>query len=208
MPVGLVLSGLLLALPACAQNGPDPRVVLNQAIEDFEAGRLIESVDAFDQLVLLVPDIAPELWQRGIALYYADRFEDCRAQFESHRTVNPDDVENAAWHFMCVARLESPEEARAALLPVGPDSRRSLPEIYDMFQGQRTPDEVLESAGDDPYALFYANLYVGLYLESTGNASGATAYLERAAAIPETARFPMSTVARAHLRMNGLQPDP
>jgi hypothetical protein len=38
--------------------------------------------------------------------------------FYAGRTVNPNDVENAAWHFLCVARAESPEKARAALLPV------------------------------------------------------------------------------------------
>jgi len=71
----------------------------------------------------------------GIALYYAGRFKDCRAQFESHRTVNPDDVENAAWHFLCVARAESVTSARAALLPVGPDPRVPMRQIYQMFRG-------------------------------------------------------------------------
>ena len=70
---------------------------------DFLAGRVKESVAGFDRVAALVPDAAPQLWQRGIALYYAGRYQDCRTQFESHRTVNPDDVENAAWHFLCVA---------------------------------------------------------------------------------------------------------
>jgi hypothetical protein len=37
-------------------------------------------------------------WQRGIALYYAGRYKDCRLQFESHRTVNPNDVETVREH--------------------------------------------------------------------------------------------------------------
>ena len=77
----------------------------------------------FDVLAKLIPDEAPQLWQRGIALYYAGRFADCRRQFESHRTVNPDDVENAAWHFLCVARERDAGTGTAALLPVGPDAR-------------------------------------------------------------------------------------
>ena len=92
----------------------------NRAVADFESGRFAESAAGFDGLITIVPESAPQLWQRGIALYYAGRFKDCRAQFELHRTVNPDDVENAFWHFLCVARAESPEKARAALLPVGP----------------------------------------------------------------------------------------
>ena len=100
---------------------------------------MAESAAGFDNLVKLVPAIAPQLWQRGIALYYAGRYRDCRAQFESHRTVNPNDVENAAWHFLCVARAESPEKARSALLPVGPDRRVPMPQIYEMFRGKLSP---------------------------------------------------------------------
>ena len=78
-----------------------------------------------------VPDEAPYLWQRGIALYYAGRYDDCRRQFESHRSVNPDDVENAAWHFLCVARAESPAKARAALqIDASPGHRFTQPGLH------------------------------------------------------------------------------
>src|SRR6185295_13934232 len=123
----------------------------------------------FDRVAKAVPNYAPQLWQRGIALYYAGRYKDCRSQFESHRTVNPNDVENAVWHFLCVARQESPEKAKAALLPVGPDSRVPMREIYEMFRGTRRPEEVTKAAGTQPSAQFYAELYLGLYYEATGN---------------------------------------
>jgi lipoprotein NlpI len=106
-----------------------PQAIFDRAVADFEGGRIADSVAGFDKLAAQVPRMAPQLWQRGIALYYARRYQACRAQFESHRTVNPDDVENAAWHFLCVARAESPERARAALLPVGPDPRVPLAQI-------------------------------------------------------------------------------
>jgi hypothetical protein len=114
-------------------------------------------------------------------LYYAARYRDCRAQFESHRTVNSDDVENAAWHFLCVARAESPQAARAALLPVGPDSRIPMREVYEMFKGSTTPDAVLKAAGTRPQARFYAHLYIGLYSEATGDAARAREHIELAA---------------------------
>ena len=120
----LVLASAIVA-PAAQRSGDNPRDILDRAIDDFLAGRLSESVAGFDCVAALAPQAAPQLWQRGIALYYAGRYQDCRAQFESHRTVNPNDVENPAWHFMCVAKAESPAKARAALLPVGPiDDRR------------------------------------------------------------------------------------
>src|ERR1700730_14830598 len=140
-----------------------PRAIFDRAVADFQSGRIAESVAGFDALAALVPSDAPQLWQRGIALYYVGRYQDCRAQFESHRTVNPDDVENAAWHFLCVARAESPERARAALLPVGPDPRVPLPQIYQMFRGTLAPEEVLAAAGDRLVSQFYAHLYIGLY---------------------------------------------
>jgi lipoprotein NlpI len=154
----------------------------------------------FDTVARLVPNEAPHLWQRGIALYYAARYADCRAQFESHRRVNPNDVENAAWHFLCVARAESPERARRALLPVGPDARAPMGEIYEMFRGKLQPDAVVRAAGGSPQARFYAQLYVGLYLEATGNAARARQHIE-AAAHPEFASAGgyMHMVARVHL---------
>ena len=120
-----------------------PQDILDRAVADFVRGRIAESAAGFDQVVKLAPAVAPQLWQRGIALYYAGRYDDCREQFELHRTVNPNDVENAAWHFLCVARAESPAKARAALLPVGPDARVPMRQIYEMFRGALTPEDVL-----------------------------------------------------------------
>jgi lipoprotein NlpI len=139
-------------------------------------------VTGFDRVAALAPDLAPQLWQRGIALYYVGRYDDCRKQFESHRRVNPDDVENPAWHFLCVARAESPQKARAALLPVGPDQRSPMREIYEMFMGTMAPAAVLAAAGADHSARFFAELYVGLYYEATGQTAQALTHLQAAAA--------------------------
>ena len=164
-----IFAVLLTLLPAFAQDAA--RDILDRAVADFSNARIDDSVRGFDRVAQLSPQSAPYLWQRGIALYYAGRYKDCRKQFESHRTVNADDVENAAWHFLCVARGESPKAARAALLPVGPDSRVPMHEIYEMFKGATTPDAVLRAAGTRPQARFYAHLYVGLYAEAIGDAA-------------------------------------
>lgn len=104
----LPVANLLLMAVICQAQTERPQPVFDRAVADFQAGRISESVSGFDRLAKLVPDAVPQLWQRGVALYYAGRYQDCRAQFESHRTVNPNDVENSAWHFLCVARGESP----------------------------------------------------------------------------------------------------
>jgi len=176
------------------------RDILDRAIADFEGGRVVESAVGFDAVIDVAPSLAPQLWQRGIALYYAGRYADCRAQFELHRTVNPADVENAAWHFLCVAREESAAEARAMLLPVGRDVRVPMRQIYDMFRGTLTPDEVLVAAGAGLRAQFYAQLYLGLYFEALGQDAQALQHIT-AAADDRFARAGgyMQTVARVHL---------
>lgn len=177
------------------------QTTLARAVAEFENGRFTESAAAFDTLAKSDPDRAPHLWQRGIALYYAGRFDDCRRQFELHRTVNPDDVENAAWHFLCVARAQSPAAARAALLPVGPDARVPMREVYQLFSGAATPEHVISTAGSRPDAQFYGHLYVGLYFDALGTKDRALQHATIAAA----ERFAsyggyMHMVARVHLR--------
>ena len=190
----------LLAALIALDSAQSPREVLATAVEDFRSGRVEQSAAGFDRLAALVPDQAPELWQRGIAQYYAGRFRDCRDMFISHRTVNPSDVENAAWHFLCVARAESPAAARRQILPVGADARVPMREVYQMFDGRTTPAQVLAAAGSDPSAQFFARLYVGLYLGATGDGVGAREQI----AIATEGRYArvggyMHDVARVHL---------
>src|SRR4051794_8538004 len=74
-----------------------------RGIAHFRLGHVGQAVADFDHYLELAPEARPHHWQRGIALYYAGRYEDAAKQFELHRTVNPEDVENATWHFLCVA---------------------------------------------------------------------------------------------------------
>ena len=167
----LVAIGALLVtsgLGVQAQNRAAADAIFERAVFDFERGQIDEAAAGFDKVADLLPDRAPQLWQRGIALYYATRYEDCRLQFDSYRTVNPNDVENAVWHFLCVARLESLDAARAGLLPLGRDGRVPMREIYQMFNGTLAPVQVMVAAGDKPSGQFYAHLYVGLYFEALG----------------------------------------
>ena len=188
----------LLPLTVAAQERPQE--ILDRAMADFKSSRIKESVAGFDRVAHLAPNFAPQLWQRGIALYYVGRYKDCRRQFESHRKVNPNDVENAAWHFLCVARAESPEKAKAALLPVGPDSRVPMAEIYQMFRGSLTPEQVLAAAGSRLESQFCAHLYVGLYYEAIGDKSRVLEHISAAAQdrFAEAGDY-MHTVARVHL---------
>src|SRR5207244_800732 len=77
---------------------------VRRGMDQFQWGHIKESLADFDRAIALAPKQAPYLWQRGISLYYAGRYDDGRKQFELHQTVNGNDVENAAWRFLCMAR--------------------------------------------------------------------------------------------------------
>jgi len=175
-----------------------------RAVEQFKLGHFPESCDDFDKLLRFVPRQAPYLWQRGISCYYAGRYEEGRKQFELHQTVNSNDVENAAWHFICTARASGVDKARASLLPVRDDPRVPMMQIYAMFAGKARPEDVL-AAAKGGYAsivqlnrqLFYAHLYLGLFYEATGNDKLARKYIIQAADEFKVDDY-MGDVARVH----------
>lgn len=167
----------------------------------FRLGENAKALSDFDAIVGLAPEQEPYLWQRGISQYYEGRYAACAEQFELHRTVNGADVENSVWHFLCRAKLEGPDGARAKLLPVGPDPRVPMSEVYELFAGRLGVDDVLEAARSETrngaMSLFYAELYVGLFLEATGDVEAARPYFTAAARSPVGGY--MRDVARLHL---------
>jgi len=184
-----------------------PRNTFDEAVRLFFAGRPVESATMFDALVAAQPAAEPHLWQRGLALYYAGRFAAGRRQFELHRTVNPADVENATWHFACVAREQGADAARAGLLPVGADRRVPMGEIYDLYAGRSTSAAVLVAADAGEGVtrrdqLCFAHLYLGLHAEALGDEAGARKHIELAAGPFAMDHF-MGRVAILHATLRG-----
>lgn len=165
----------------------------------LRAGEVKESLKAFDEAAKLQPRQVPYLWQRGIAQYYAGEYVAGRKQFEVHRTVNGNDVENAVWHFLCVARKDGFDAARKAYLPAPGDPRVPLQEIYDLFAGTGSIKQVTDAIEKDGgvSAGFYGELYLALYEEVRGNAKEAKRWLEKCVARGQ--RHYMGDVARVHL---------
>lgn len=177
----------------------------------FAAGKFDESIAAFDSAIRIRPDIEPQLWQRGLALYYADRFADGVKQFETHQTVNSQDVENVVWHLLCAAQVSDVEEARKNLIPISKDSRVPMSEIYEMFAGRmtvedvrkaarKTTENVLEDSGRYKLQLYYAYLYIGLYHEMLGDKERTIESLKKAVEVNPLGKTNfMGQVARVHL---------
>jgi lipoprotein NlpI len=156
--------------------------------EHFRRGEVAQSVRDFDRYVELRPEREPPQWERGIALYYGRQFARGSKQFELYQTYDNRDVENSVWRYLCLARAENREKARATMLPVDRDPRVPMTEIFQLFAGKATPEQVLAAArSNDPPAdvlagrLFYAHLYLALFYESENQPDRCRQYLELAA---------------------------
>ncbi len=173
----------------------------------LKSGKFKEAIADFDKFLELRPKAAPDHWRRGIALYYAGRFDDGRKQFDLHRTVNPEDVENSAWHYLCNARANSPKKAREDLIPVSKDTRVPMKQVLELFAGKLKPQDVLDAAENAKLAgealteaRFYANQYVALYYESEGDSKRALEHLTTAVEKYKIGHY-MWDVGAAHLEM-------
>ncbi len=172
--------------------------------EQFMLGKFDASIADFDRAIELQPGLEPGHWKRGISYYYADRFADGQKQFEGYQQVDGNDVENAVWRFLCMARSQGLEKARADMLPIRNDGRVPMMQIYALYGGQAAEAAVIEAAkaGDPAPAelnsrLFYAELYLGLYAEATGDKRAAQQHLRSAAEKHKISHY-MWDVARVH----------
>lgn len=180
-----------------------------RGVEHFRNARIAESVSDFDREIQLSPGSAPGHWQRGIALYYAGEYAKGVKQFELHQTVNPQDVENAAWHFLCAVRAPGGalEKARKGLIPITGDARIPMRQVQGLFAGTATTDDVWKAAeGGGPSARFYADLYVGLYYEAIGKNDESLRLLRKAAENPSGKSNYMGDVARVHVKLRTSSP--
>ena len=212
----ILLLGSLVAffvIEAAESQKPDPKVQSAIAAhqrrgeECFKAGQFKESVAEFDRMIALRSAIGPHHWQRGISLYYAGDFAGGRKQFESHRAVNPNDVENAVWHFLCVARASGLAQARQNLIPIAGDGRIPMMKIHALFAGKAKPEDVLTetklgnpSENELKQREFYAHLYLGLYYEALKDSTKVTNHIFKAETLAPVAGY-MGDVARVHANL-------
>ena len=174
----------------------------------FKLGHLRESLADFDREIELTPGAGPAHWRRGLTLYYAEKYQDGVKQFTTSDKAEPEDVENAIWHFLCNAKVKGLEKARGEMLKVKQDQRGEyMMKIYQLFKGEAKPEDVfaVAEAGqvDDKRRQsqrFYANYYVGMYYEAVGEPAKSLEYLKKA-----VEKYPigdyMMDVARVHIKL-------
>jgi lipoprotein NlpI len=137
-------------------------------------------------------------------LYFVGDYRRGAKQFEEHRTVNPNDVENAAWHFLCVAKSDSIEAARDLVLPAPGDSRTPMEEVLRMLTSgdtgsvERRVAGLPEGSKMRADAEFYGNFYLGLYADAGGQREKALTFLSRAA--KDAPHHYMGDIARVYAK--------
>jgi lipoprotein NlpI len=179
---------LMLATAWIARDAAAADAYYWRGRERFRRGQVAQSVQDFDRYIELRPEREPPQWERGIALYYDGQFARGAKQFELYQTFDNRDVENSVWRYLCLACAENRDKARATMLPVDRDPRVPMTEIFQLFAGKATPEQVLAAArANDPPAdvlagrLFYAHLYLALFYESEGQTERCRQYLMLAA---------------------------
>lgn len=196
---------LLLLVSAFAED--TARSAFERGVQMFFDANPKGSVEAFDVLLKLEPSVKPQLWQRGLSLYYAADFKAGREQFETHQTYNTNDVENAAWHFLCVAKADGVEAARKVLIPIEGDARVPMRQVHDLFAGKAKPEDVLKAAESGEGNELrnhrcYAHLYLGLYFEAIGEQAKSKEHVVKAARDYKMDHY-MGKVAQVHMKLRG-----
>ncbi|MBI3882146.1 MAG: hypothetical protein HY301_19060 [Verrucomicrobia bacterium] len=184
-------------------------VQLRRGQINFRMGRVAEAIADFDAVIGLDAKFAPRLWQRGVALHMAGRFEEAARQFAAQFAVEPDNAEIAAWHFLSVARARGVAAARTEMLrPSGKSAPRvPLTEILALLAGTGTVEQVLTAARTDGTApaerderLFLAHFYSGLFFEARGEPEKSDEQMRSALAETKAGRF-LRDVASVKLKL-------
>ena len=144
----------------------------------------------YQQMVKLQPELDTSHWRLGIAMFFANHPKQAAAQFDKYNSFDNVDRENGIWRYMSHYRAFGKDEARRQLLRYETDDRPPFKEVYRLFDGSLTAEEVLKAIPDDlPVAsresrLFYSHLYIGLNQVVEGNTDEAKISLRTATLNP------------------------
>ncbi len=151
----------------------------------FFNGDFEKSVADYEKMVELDNSQDTSHWRRGIARFYANKFEDAAKQFEIYNTFDDVDRENGIWRYFSQHKAYGAKKAREGLLKYRKDDREPFPAVYKLFSGEMTGAEILKqidaaeiSKSEREKRLFYANLYIGLNDAIEGRKESAIKHLK------------------------------
>ncbi|KAJ0079808.1 hypothetical protein Patl1_22332 [Pistacia atlantica] len=110
------VSSIWDALTGGTNNAREAVMAVRRGMLLFRQGDVLGSLVEFDKAIELDPRQKAYLWQRGLSLYYLDRFEEGAKQFRLDVAQNPNDTEESIWCFLCEAQLYGVDGARKQFL--------------------------------------------------------------------------------------------
>ena len=137
-------------------------------------------------MVKMKPDLDASHWRLGIAMFFANHPKQAAAQFDKYDSFDNIDRENGIWRYLSHYRAFGKDEARRQLLRYEKDDRPPFKEVYRLFDGSLTAEEVLKVVPDDTAAasrdsrLFYSHLYIGMNQVVEGKTDDAKISLQTA----------------------------
>lgn len=151
----------------------------------FFLGQFDDAVVDYDRMIALRPEIADQHWRRGLALFFAGKYELAARQFDAFDKIDRIDRENGLWKFLSEVEAFSLLSAKKNLLDYHDDDRPPLTVIYRLFQGKASEQDVMTAVGAAPAddrdrQNFYADLYLGLHRAIHGQIDQAIPLLQRA----------------------------
>ena len=138
------------------------------------------------KMVELNPELDASHWRLGIAMFFANHPKQAAGQFDKYNSFDNVDRENGIWRYLSHYRAFGKDEARQQLLRYERDDRPPFKELYRLFDGSLTAEEILKAIPDDlPDAsresrLFYSHLYIGMNLVVEGKMDDAKISLRTA----------------------------
>jgi lipoprotein NlpI len=153
----------------------------------FFRGKFAEAVADYEKMVELQPALETSHWRKGIAYFYAKQYKDAAKQFDRYHEIDNVDRENGIWRYLSQVKALGREKARQGLLKYEKDDREPFPDVYHLFAGELTGDEILKKINEAKLEapqrmqrLFYAELYVGLNEYVEGRLESAEKHLAEA----------------------------
>ncbi|MEM9644993.1 MAG: hypothetical protein AAF989_08355 [Planctomycetota bacterium] len=194
------------------KSGPNEWVRLGEA--ELRAGKIEDSIVSFERAISLAGDdeFTAGLWQYGISLFFAKRYDEGTKLFDQYQQFGPDDVETAAWHFMCMAKAKDVETARQNVIEIYGDGRPAMKEVHQRLSGGEDSivhDAIRKAKGTPRQgaAIFFGNFYLGAIADAEGDLPRAKRRMKVAAISPYT-EF-MADVAKVYSKqLDGSQDSP
>jgi len=178
---------ILRLTPRIKQMPDDVSLYSKRGDLHFFRAQFPAAIDDYQKMLELKPELEKSHWRLGLAYYYAGQYPAAARQFELFRSIDDVDRENGIWHFLSLVKEQGVTKARSRILPYTKGDREPFPDLYRMFAGKLSSDDVLAriakaelDSSERNKRLFYAQLYIGLNLIVEEHPEEAREFLKRA----------------------------